>query len=282
MKTPLEKTIAFIGGGNMGEAMVAALIAAGLVTSNRILVSEARPERCAELATTYGIAATGDNTAAFAAADVVILAVKPQQMNTVLAAIAEGTGDVVAGRKLVVSVAAGVPIARLEGLLYPRLADPSTLPIIRVMPNTPALVRCAMSVMSPNRHVQDEDLDLARTLLGAMGEVIAMQEAHLDAVTALSGSGPAYLFYLAEAMIQAGLDQGLSNDDSYALTLQTLKGAVALMAGQNLPPAELRRRVTSPGGTTEAAVRVLENNRVGQNIVSAIRAAAERSRQLSG
>jgi pyrroline-5-carboxylate reductase len=214
--------------------------------------------------------------------DIVVLAVKPQQMADVLKQITGQNEYGVPRRKLVISIAAGVPLAKLEGLLYPRLSrsDNENLPIIRVMPNTPALVLSGMSGMTPNRYAITDDINAARAILEAMGKVIEFKEDDLDAVTALSGSGPAYLFYLAESMIQAGINMGLDPDDSSILTNTTLKGSVALMEEMGEAPEALRKRVTSPGGTTEEAVRVMEKRKVKEAIVEAIAAAARRSKEL--
>jgi len=155
------------------------------------------------------------------------------------------------------------------------------MPIIRVMPNTPALVLEGVSGMSANRHASAEDVETARRILSAMGSVVLFDEADLDAVTAVSGSGPAYVFYLAEAMINAGVQLGLSMENARELAVGTLKGAAALMEQRGEPPEDLRRKVTSPGGTTEAAIKVLDTDDTQAVIVKAIEAAAERSRELS-
>jgi pyrroline-5-carboxylate reductase len=188
-----------------------------------------------------------------------------------------------AARKLFISIAAGIPIRKMEALLYAPLDEGmrKKLPIIRVMPNTPALVLAGMSGMSANANATPEDLETTRTILGALGKVMEFKEADLDAVTALSGSGPAYVFYFIESMIAGGLAAGLEPDASETLTLQTLEGALKLLRERKEPPEDLRRKVTSPGGTTEAALKVMESHQVKQNIVAAIVAAARRSQELS-
>ncbi len=281
--TDTYSTIGFIGGGNMGEAILGALIAADRFRPPAIRVSEVSADRRKTLQDTYGITVYDDVPRLFSESGIVVLATKPQQMDAVLTAIAGAEGYAVSGRKLVISIAAGVRIQKIEDRLYAPLgeADRKRLPVIRVMPNTPALVRSGISGMSPNRHATPADTETARQILSAAGEVIEFAEADLDAVTALSGSGPAYVFYLIEAMTQAGVEVGLDPDASAALTVATVEGAVRLLREKGEAPEELRRKVTSPGGTTAAAVTVLEENQVRRHIVDAIAAAARRADELS-
>jgi pyrroline-5-carboxylate reductase len=188
------------------------------------------------------------------------------------------------GRKLILSIAAGIRISMFEEYLYPAIdaVQQARLPILRAMPNTPALVRSGMTGLCANRHATADDIGLIRKLLSAMGQIIDCTENEMDAVTALSGSGPAYCFYLAESMIEAGIELGFSPAVAAELTVNTLKGAVALLEQSKESPETLRGRVTSPGGTTEAAIRVLDEHFVKQAFVSAILAAARRSKELSG
>jgi pyrroline-5-carboxylate reductase len=268
----------------MGEAFIGALINTGLARPDQIRVTDIRTERCGELESTYGIAAGQDNRALFLESDIIIIAVKPQQAESLLQEIAPAGPEVVPGRKLVISIAAGVRIHTFETHLYAALDEDTAarLPVIRVMPNTPALVLAGMSGMSPNAHANEDDRAKARRLLEAMGKVLEFNEADLDAVTALSGSGPAYVFYLAESMIQGGVAAGLNEEHARILALQTLHGAVRLLNESGDSPESLRRKVTSPGGTTEAALGVMESNAVKGHIVSAIVAAARRAEELSG
>ena len=279
----LNKKIGFLGAGNMGEAFVGALLRSGRSDAAMILMSDIAEERLEFLEKTYGIATTGDNFKLFSECDVVVLAVKPQQTPAILAKIARQPGYAVSSRKLFISIAAGIPIRKIEELLYPPLGEnqEKQLPIIRVMPNTPALVLAGMSGMSANRFALPEDLKTTRTILDALGAVIEFDEKDMDAVTALSGSGPAYVFYLIESMIKGGVANGLDPDHAAAMTLATIKGAVKLLEKQGGSPEALRRKVTSPGGTTEAALKVLDQHRVGERIVEAITAAADRSKALS-
>ncbi|MBW2569537.1 MAG: pyrroline-5-carboxylate reductase [Deltaproteobacteria bacterium] len=281
--SPLNKKTGFIGAGNMGEAFVGAIIKSNLLSPSIIYVSDINEKRLAIFRSNYGISATNDNIKLFSKCDIIILAVKPQLINKVLTEITKQKDYRIADKKLIISIAAGIPLRKIEDLLYTPLDEKSRtkLPIIRVMPNTPALVLAGMSGMSANRYASVEDVNIARTILKAMGKVIEFNEDDLDAVTALSGSGPAYVFYLIESMIEGGINAGLNPNDAYTLTIATLKGSLALIEDLNESPETLRKKVTSPGGTTEAAFKILENNRVKQNIIDAIAAAALRSKELS-
>lgn len=281
--TKIEKKIGVLGAGNMGEAFVGALVRSKVSEPAMIGISDVRKERLDFMHATYGVLSFTDNFKLFNDCAVVILAVKPQQIEEVLQQIAGHSGYGMTARKLFISIAAGIPIRKIEELLYAPLDEGlrKKLPIIRVMPNTPALVLAGMSGMSANANATPEDLATTRTILGALGKVMAFKEADLDAVTALSGSGPAYVFYFIESMIAGGLAAGLEPHAAETLTLQTLKGALKLLRERKEPPEDLRRKVTSPGGTTEAALKVMENHQVKQNIVAAIVAAARRSKELS-
>lgn len=279
----LNKKTGFIGAGNMGEAFVGAIIKSNLLSPSMIYVSDINQERLAVFRSNYGISTTNDNIKLFSKCDIIILAVKPQLINKVLTEITKQKDYMIADKKLIISIAAGIPLRKIEDLLYTPLDEKSRtkLPIIRVMPNTPALVLSGMSGMSANRYASVEDVNVVRTILKAMGKVIEFNEDDLDAVTALSGSGPAYVFYFIESMIEGGINAGLNPNDAYTLTIATLKGSLALIEKLNESPEILRKKVTSPGGTTEAAFKILENNRVKQNIIDAIAAAAMRSKELS-
>jgi pyrroline-5-carboxylate reductase len=277
-------TIGFIGAGNMAAAMIGAVIRAGLFEPACIHASDVDPEKRRRMHAAHGILTTGDNARVFDACDIVVLAVKPQMMAEALAPVVERLEKTDFDRKLVISIAAGVPLERLEEWLYPAMAESmrGRMPIVRVMPNTPALVLAGMSAMSPNRHAAAEDLEITRRILKAMGQVRELPESDLDGVTALSGSGPAYVFYFIESMVRAGEALGFDRDTAAALTRATFEGALRLLAETGETPADLRRKVTSPGGTTEAALRVLEEKQVGRHIVDAVAAAARRSKELSG
>lgn len=262
----MNKTIVFIGAGNMAEALIRGLIAA---KTGRIIATDVRAERLEQLHRAYNIEISAENATAAAKADIIVLAVKPQQMSAVL------KGLKICGQ-LVVSIAAGVTTARIERELG---GEPR---VVRTMPNTPALVGAGAAAICKGRFASDADLDTAETILKAVGIVVRTDEQHLDAVTALSGSGPAYIFYMAEAMIAAGIEAGLPAEVAKRLVVQTVFGAGALLAVSGESPEELRKKVTSPGGTTEAALKVKIERGFAKIVADAMHAAARRSRELSG
>jgi len=278
----INKKIGFIGTGNMGEAFIGAIIKSGLFSPSSIFASDINKERLTFLNNHYGISVTDDNFKLFTKSDIVILAVKPQQMEQVLSGIITQKAYGISERKLVISIAAGIKIKTIEDLLYAPLDEKKkkNIPVIRVMPNTPVLLLQGMSGLSPNRFVNREELDMAMAILKASGKVLEFSEKELDAVTALSGSGPAYVFYMVESMIKGGVEAGLTQDESRTLSLTTLKGALTMMEELEEAPEALRQKVTSPGGTTEAAIKIMENGGVKETIVKAIAAAAQRSREL--
>ncbi|MCR6689153.1 pyrroline-5-carboxylate reductase [Cellulomonas sp.] len=260
--------VAVLGGGVMGEALVSALLAGGW-PADRVEVTERAPERAAQIAERYGVRTGADNAHAVQRADVVLLAVKP---NVVPAVLTEVAPALRAGA-LVVSVAAGVPLATYESAL------PAGTPVVRVMPNTPAVVGKGASAIAPGADAGEEHLALVERVLAATGLVVRVAEKDLDAVTAISGSGPAYAFYLIDAMAEAGVLLGLTRDLATRLAVATVEGAGAL-AAQGEHPAVLRERVSSPGGTTVAAVAQLDAHAVRAGVVAAARAAFDRSREL--
>jgi pyrroline-5-carboxylate reductase len=263
--------IVFIGGGNMGEALVAGLLASKQWKPAEITVTDKRPDALAQLKKKYKIQISDDNKKAVAKATVILLAVKPQQIRPVL----EEIGPLLRTRQLVLSIAAGIPCALIEQFLSPNV------PVIRVMPNTPALVRAGAAGIAPGKWAKPAQLKIAEQILSTVGKVVRVSEKDMDAVTAVSGSGPAYVFYIAEAMKDAALALGLTAETADVLVRQTILGAGQLLASSAEEPQELRRRVTSPGGTTEAALQVLEEGQLKSLFVKALRRAAERSQELS-
>ncbi len=279
-----KRTVGFIGAGNMGEAIIGAIITSDLLPASMVYVADVDDGRRTYLKKKYGVVGLNSNIELFETCRMVVLAVKPQQMPGILEELSRSDGYKVPERKLIISIAAGFPIRKIESFLYPPLDDKDirNLPIIRVMPNTPALVLCGISGMSPNRFASKEDIRVAQTLLEAIGVVIGFDEEALDAVTALSGSGPAYVFYLVESLIEAGIQVGIDPGDAATLVIQTLRGAVKLLEASGESPRDLRRKVTSPGGTTEAAIEIFESRDVKTTVIEAIAAATKRARDLSG
>jgi pyrroline-5-carboxylate reductase len=278
----MTNSIGIIGAGNMGEAFIGAIIGANLFSSSHVYASDVSQERLSAIKAAYHIQTTSDNITIFNTCDIIILAVKPQHMDDILSGIASRIDIGLNAKKLVISIAAGIRIEKIEGHLYSKLPEEQQrqIPIIRVMPNTPALVLKGVSGMSANQYATPEDMATADSILSAMGSVLEFNEPDLDAVTAMSGSGPAYVFYLAESMIDAGIQLGLTPESSKELTIGTIKGAVALMEKSGEPPMTLRQKVTSPGGTTEAAFKVMTAQDVKTHIINAIQAAADRSKAL--
>jgi pyrroline-5-carboxylate reductase len=264
--------LAIVGGGKIGEALLAGLLRRGGspgASPGAIVVVERSPQRAAELTDRYGVAAE-DLEGAARRCRVLLLAVKPQDIGTLLELLAPH----VSADHLVVSVAAGVPTERFEAVL------PEGTPVVRVMPNTPALVDEGMSVLSAGTHATEAHLDEAEALLSAVGRVARVPEHQQDAVTALSGSGPAYFFYLVEAMVDAGVLLGLPRALTTELVVQTALGSAVMLRESGEHPAQLRDAVSSPGGTTIAGIRELERHSVRSALIAAIEAAQRRSVEL--
>ncbi|MGB7820128.1 MAG: pyrroline-5-carboxylate reductase [Ornithinibacter sp.] len=262
--------VAIFGAGVMGETLLSGLLRAGR-SADHLVITERREERAAELTEKYGVRALG-NTEAAALADTLVLVVKPQDMGALLEEISEHVHE----GNLVVSLAAGITTAFLERHL------PEGRAVVRVMPNTPALVDQGMAAVSPGAHCDAEHLAEAQSLLAATGKVLEVPEYLLDAVTAISGSGPAYIFYVVEAMIEAGVVLGMPRATATELVVQTLYGAATMMRETGQHPTVLREQVTSPGGTTAAALRELDDHKVRAAFITAMEAAAKRSAELAG
>ncbi|HYH32513.1 MAG TPA: pyrroline-5-carboxylate reductase [Pseudonocardia sp.] len=260
--------IAVLGAGKIGEALLSGLLAAGQ-PADELVFTERHPERAADLTARLGVAALDVATAA-ERSDIVVLAVKPQDIMPVLAELAPA----VRRGTLVVSLCAGLPTALFEGAL------PAGTPVVRVMPNTPMLVGEAMSAISPGTHATDEQLATVEKMLASVGRVVHVPESQQDAVTALSGSGPAYFFYLVEAMIDAGILLGLPRAVAADLIVQSAFGAARMLRESSDHPVILRENVTSPAGTTIAAIRELERHGVRAALIAAIEAARDRSVEL--
>jgi pyrroline-5-carboxylate reductase len=260
--------VAVLGAGKMGEALLGGLRRSG-VPAGQLLASVRRPERARELADRYGVRIVSNPEAA-RSADTLLLAVKPQDMGVLLGELAPH----VRPGTLVVSGAAGITTRHVEDRL------PEGIPVVRVMTNTPVLVDEAMSALSPGRWATDDHLARAEKLFAAVGKTVQVPESQQDAVTALSGSGPAYFFYLVEAMIDAGILLGLPRAVAHDLIVQTAYGAAVMLRDSGEHPVTLREAVTSPAGTTIAAIRELERHGVRAAILAALEAARDRSREL--
>ena len=258
-----------VGGGKMGEALVAGLLAAGWATVGELAVVEKLPARRAELEAAYPGLAVGDEVVK---AEGVVVAVKPGDVESACRSVASST----AADARVLSIAAGVRLTSLEHWLG------DGRPVVRAMPNTPALVGAGAAAIAPGSNAGDDDLAWAEAIVGAVGRVVRVPEHLLDAVTGLSGSGPAYVFLVAEAMIEAGVLVGLPRDVSATLAVQTIAGAGRLLAESGDTAEVLRAAVTSPGGTTAAGLYALERHAVRAAFVDAVRAATERARELGG
>ncbi len=268
MSAALNCNICFIGGGNMAQALIGGLISRGL-PATRITVSDP-VEKVRELLQERDVQVTYDNVAAIKDADVVVFAVKPQVLSTVLQPL-NGLFD----GKLVVSIVAGAEIGTIAKLI-------GTERIVRVMPNTPALVQTGAHGLFATDVVDTKDRELASQILAATGLTLWVStEAQIDAVTAVSGSGPAYFFYMMESMIRAGKNMGLDEKVATALTLQTALGAAQMAITSSNTPSELRKNVTSPNGTTQAALEVFDRAQISQNIQAALAAAQKRSQELA-
>ena len=265
----MGQRVAMLGGGKMGEALLAGMLRAGRTAAD-VVVTERHAERAADLRDRYGVAIPGV-VEAVQGADVIIVAVKPQDMPTLLTEI----GALVRPDQLLISVAAGIPAAFIERHLT------NDVPVVRVMSNTAVFVDEAMSAISPGAHATDDHMKLTESLLTPVGEVIRVPESQLDAVTALSGSGPAYFFYLVEAMTDAGILLGLPREVAHQLIVQTAIGAARMMKETGEHPVKLREAVMSPAGTTIAAIREMENHGVRAAMIAALEAARDRSRELA-
>ncbi|MFB3892072.1 MAG: pyrroline-5-carboxylate reductase [Phycisphaerae bacterium] len=258
-----------IGGGNMAEAILRGVLRGNFLPHNAIIASDPVFDRRQHITRNVGVSCVDDN-AVPASCPTVLLAVKPQVMGGVL----DGIARHVSPDALIVSIAAGIPTSFIDSHLGGRGR------IVRVMPNTPMLAGAGMSALAVGPRATEADLRQAERYFSASGQTVIVTEEQLDAVTAVSGSGPAYFFYLVEAMIEAGVAEGLAEDTAAALAVQTCVGAAKLLSDSRERPEVLRRKVTSPGGTTQRAIETMEATGVKKAIVAAIRAAAARSREL--
>jgi pyrroline-5-carboxylate reductase len=265
----IEGTIGFVGTGNMGEALIRGLLKAGVAEPGQIAGSDPRRDRAAELGERYAIRTTHDNVEVARQADILVLAIKPQVMERVL----EEIGPEIHAHALVISIAAGVPLSAIEARL-PQAR------VIRTMPNTPALVGAAATAIAVGGHATDDDLKAAQRIFDSVGMTVALDEAQMDAVTGLSGSGPAYVFLVIEALSDAGVKVGLSRHHAQALAAQTLLGSAKLLIETNEHPGRLKDMVTSPGGTAIAGLHTIEAGGLRTTLMDAVEAATKRSQEL--
>ena len=264
----MSAKIAVLGAGKIGEALIAGLVSSGW---HEIIATGRREERLQELRDRYGIEATASNADAAREAEIVVIAVKPQDIEPLLAEI----HDAVTPEKTVITIAAAIPTRRIEAQLN------ENVPVVRAMPNTPATVHEGMAGIAAGAHAREEHLARAEEVLAHVGRSVRVREDSMDAITAVSGSGPAYFALLAESMIEAGILLGLSREISTDLVVQTMLGTAKLLRDGKMHPVELRESVTSPGGTTIAAIHELEQAGVRAAFLNAIQAAMKRSKELA-
>ena len=260
--------IAIVGCGRIGEALLVGLLDAGWTD---IVVTSRTVERASELHEDHGVEATTDNAAAVKKAGLVVIAVKPQDIDALLAEI----GELLTPEQTILSIAAAIPTSQIESRVAPGV------PVVRAMPNAPSTVHEGMAGICAGAHAGEESLALAENALAHVGRVVRVQESAMDAVTALSGSGPAYFALLAEAMIEAGILLGVSREISTTLVVQTMLGTAKQLRDRGMHPVELRESVTSPGGTTIAAIRELEQAGVRAALLNAVQAAMTRAGELA-
>ncbi len=264
------KRIAVIGAGNMAEALIRGLTASGKLEGGGIVVSGRRSERARQLAARYGIQAAPDNVACVQGASIVLLAVKPQVLRAVLA----GAAPAVPAQALVISIAAGVTTTAIESQLG------QSARVVRAMPNTAAMVGQSATALSAGAHAIEADVAMARSIFEAVGRVVVVDEVHLDAVTGLSGSGPAYIFLIIEALSDAGVKVGLSREVALQLAAQTLLGSAHMLLETGEHPGRLKDQVTSPGGTAIAGLHTLEAGGLRTTLINAVETATRRAREL--
>ncbi len=265
-----EKRIGFIGAGNMAEAMIRGLLHGGASTSENIVVSDVRQDRLDFIQELFDVSVCERNPDTVDRADLIVLAVKPQIMRAVLIELA----DHLDMSKLILSIAAGISLATIESHLN------KDLRLIRAMPNIAALVLESATAICPGKHASDDDLKLAKAVFDSIGKTVIIEEGLMDAITGLSGSGPAYLFLIIDAMADAGVKVGLSRDNALTLSAQTVLGAAKLMIETGEHPGRLKDKVTSPGGTAIAGLHTLEEGGLRTTLINAVEVATLRSREL--
>lgn len=266
-----NKKLCFVGSGNMGEALISGLVGSKIAKPENIICTDIRPEKLERIASEYGVRTSTDNLASVSESEIIVYAVKPQMMATVL----KETGPVLDMSKLIISIAAGVPMAAIESSLNKELRA------IRVMPNIAASVKESASAIAAGKNVLEGDVDLAMAIFDSIGKSIFLRENYLmDAVTGLSGSGPAYIFLIVDALADAGVKVGLSRQEALLLSTQTVLGAAKMLLETGEHPSQLKDRVTSPGGTAIAGIHTLEMGGLRTTLINAVEAATNRSKEL--
>ncbi|MFH2013248.1 MAG: pyrroline-5-carboxylate reductase [Pseudomonadota bacterium] len=265
-----DKRIGFIGSGNMAEAIIKGVIRAGIVSPKNIVSSDVSEDRMRLFRDSFGIITTSSNLELISKTEIIVLAIKPQTIGSMLSEIVETVDN----SKLVISIAAGVTLKYIEGSLK------TGSRVIRVMPNTPALVGEGVTAISPGSKATKDDLNIANNIFDAVGKTVVIEEKHMDAVTGLSGSGPAYVFLIIDALIDAGVKVGLDRETSKNLAVQTVFGSAKMILETGETPSQLRDRVTSPGGTTITGLNVMEAGKLRAVIIDAVEAATNRSKEL--
>lgn len=266
-----SKKIGFIGAGNMGEALISGLIGSGSAQAENIICSDVRDATLATLRETWGVQTTTDNNTVVDASDIIVYAVKPQIMATVL----RETANRLDLSKLIISIAAGVPLAAIESCLE------KDLRLIRVMPNVAVSVKEGAAAIASGAHATKEDIELTMSIFNSVGKSVFLGENYLlDAVTGLSGSGPAYIFLIVDALCDAGVKMGLHRQDASVLAIQTVLGAAKMLEETRLHPGQLKDMVTSPGGTAIAGLHTLEKGGLRTTLINAVEAATLRSKEL--
>ena len=265
-----EKKIGVIGTGNMGEALISGLLHSRSSASEHIMCSDIRKDKLKSIKELYGVLTTSNNINVVSASEIVVYAVKPQIMASVL----RETGSSLDMSKLIISIAAGVPLAAIESCLN------KDLRLVRVMPNIPASVKEGAAAIAPGKHVLKDDLKVSKAIFDSVGRSVIIEEDLMDAITGLSGSGPAYLFLIVDALADAGVKMGLSREDALLLSTQTVLGSAKLLMETNEHPGKLKDRVTSPGGTAIAGLHTLEQGGLRTTLINAVEAATKRSKEL--
>ena len=266
-----NKKICFIGAGNMGEALISGLACAGATATENIICTDINEAKLETIAGKYKVRTTTDNVEAIKGSDIIIYAVKPQ----ILASVLKETADSLDMKKLIISIAAGVPLAAIESSLN------KDLRLVRVMPNIAAFVKESATAIAAGKNASQDDIDLAKAIFDSVGNSVFIEENILmDAITGLSGSGPAYIFLIVDALADAGVKMGLSRDDALFLSSQTVLGAAKLLLDTKEHPGQLKDRVTSPGGTAIAGIHTLEKGGLRTTLINAVEAATARSKEL--